>query len=331
MTKQIGRAYRRNRRSSWLLAALVVLFAVAAIPIANGHGPSTGTIGGKVWQDTDENGVVGAASLEPGQQFFRVNLYAKVVGNLYLPVQWKTPDVNGDYTFANVPFGPSYLVCEQLLTGASWSQTIPLVQTKPCGTVPINKPNGYAFSFTASVTGLNFGNVQSVALDSTSGCGSGNFGGGSAVVTPGFEYEARLTLPAGTTTCKTGTLVMLTYANGSTRVATLHPPAGVSGAKYPVVERFKWTHIAGTVPITLSYDDTGPTYGDVPVPMPMCIRDPRSPAGTGYVLGSNLDNVLPGSDTSCIISREQHTAVDPADGGTYEAYVFSSVDGWKSG
>lgn len=36
MTQQIGRAYRRNRRRSWLLIAAVVAIAAAAIPIASG-------------------------------------------------------------------------------------------------------------------------------------------------------------------------------------------------------------------------------------------------------------------------------------------------------
>ncbi len=45
MTQQIGRAYRRNRRRSWLLIAAVVAIAAAAIPIASGAAEKTYTLG----------------------------------------------------------------------------------------------------------------------------------------------------------------------------------------------------------------------------------------------------------------------------------------------
>ncbi len=152
---------------------------------------------------------------------FRVNLYVKIVGTTYLPVQSKIADANGNYTFSGVPLGPSYLVCEQLPSGTpqgAWSQTIPIVQTKPCGTVPINKPAGWAFPFTASVTGKNFGNVQSVPLDPTAGCGNGNFSG--TIVTAGFEYEARLT----TTYVQDG-LPRDAHVSGRDRTCGNPPPA----------------------------------------------------------------------------------------------------------
>ena len=171
--------------------------------------------------------------------------------------------------------------------------------------------------------------MQSVALTTDQGCGTSNLAG--AIVTAGFEYEARLTLPEGT--CKTGTLVMLTYQNGGARVATLHPPAGApAGTKYPAVERFKWTGV-GTAqnPITLYYDDVSPYDGVDKRLMPMCTGDPRpDPVGAPYALGSNPDSVLPPADpahTSCMIVSTESAG----NGGTYEAYVFSRVDGWKSG
>ncbi len=50
-----------------------------------------------------------------------------------------------------------------------------------------------------------------------------------------------------------------------------------------------------------------------------------------FVLDANADDVLPpaterhGASTSCMIVSTE------AAGGTYEAYVYSKVDGWKSG
>ncbi len=45
MTKQIERAYRRNRRTSWLLVAAVVVIAAIAIPLASGAPEKNYTLG----------------------------------------------------------------------------------------------------------------------------------------------------------------------------------------------------------------------------------------------------------------------------------------------
>jgi hypothetical protein len=287
-----------------------------------------GTIEGKVWQDTNENGTIDGDPVETGQGTFRVYLYEKTGTSTYAYRQDVGTSYNGTtgaYKFDNVRLNRAYVLCEQPPLATSWSQTTPLVATSPCGTSNSTIANGLPLAFTANVTGQNFGNVPAVALSENQACGTSPFGGGTTNITPGFEYEAKLTLPSGT--CKSGSLVMFTYQNASQRVATLHPPGDpVNHLKYPVVERIKWTGL-GTVqrPFKLSYDDI-PPYGDHLQEMPMCLSDPRpNPGSAPFALGSNPDSVLPGDHTSCMIVSAEYA------GGTYEAFVYSKVDGFRAG
>ena len=334
MTKHIGRAYRRNRSYSWLLVAAVVAIAAAAIPIASGHDGTSdcdddhyasisnnttscyGTISGTVWQDTNENATRDATPPEPVQGGVPINLYKKTLAGWSLSKSVPSA-TDGTYTLPMVRFGRTYLVCEHPV--GVWVQSKPSVATPPCETNG-NKANGYALtSFAASVTGEDFGNVPAVMpkCDST-------FTGGSTDGT--FDYTAQLT--AGTSGCKNSALVMVTYNDGTRRVATLHP-AGNAGTGCPgptclsVVERIRWGNLPlKQNPITLRYDDTYP-YGDVTQEMPMCIRDPRpDPVNHPFVLGSNPASVLPAPHTSCMI-------ISTETAGTYEAYIYSSVDGYR--
>jgi hypothetical protein len=271
-----------------------------------------GTIEGTIWNDSNEDGQIGAAAVEP-RQGFTVNLYKKV-GTGYVFVKSATADSGtGTYTIGQVLLGKDYLVCEQP-TGGPWSQTTPDGATPPCEGNG-NEPNGHAFSFTASVTGKDFGNVP--AVEPT--CGT-TFSGTALVGT--FEYTAQLSLPEGVEVCKDEDLVMFTYASGSTLVATLHPEGAGDGTKYPVVERIRWTGLGGAQnTVTLSYDDVAPYDGADKRLMLQCDSDPRDGE---FGLGPNPDSVLPTGETSCLIEATYSA------GGKYQAYVFSNVDGWKS-
>ena len=281
-----------------------------------------GTIEGTIWQDANEDGTQ-AGALETGQGTFKVFLYEKS-GSTYTYSQDVTANYNGTagaYKLDNVRLNREYLVCERASAG-TWDQTTPPAATPPCEANG-NEANGHALNFTASVTGKNFGNVPAVAASCTSTFQGSSLNNGT------FEYEARLSLPDNVTPCKSGSLVMFTYQSGSTRVATLHPPGNTTGTKFPVVERIKWTGVgASQNPITLSYDDVYPYDGVGALVMPMCTSDPRpNPVGAPFVLGSNPDGVLPSGHTSCMIVSTEAAGA----GGTYEAYVYSKVDGWKSG
>jgi hypothetical protein len=272
-----------------------------------------GTIGGTIWNDSNEDGQIGSDAVEP-RQGFRVNLYKKV-GTDYVFVKYATADGSGVYTIPQVLLNKDYLVCEQP-TGGPWSQTAPGASTPPC-TATDEEPNGHAFSFTTSVTGKDFGNVPAVEPK----CGS-TFSGTALVGT--FEYTAQLSLPDGVEACKSDDLVMFTYKSGSTLVATLHPEGAGGGTKFPVVERIRWTGLGiDQNAVTLYYDDVAPYDGADKRLMVQCTSDPRD--GTEFGLGPNPSSVLTDDHTSCLIKATY------SDGGAYEAYVFSSVDGWKGG
>jgi len=335
MTKHIGRAYRRNRRHSWLLVAAVVAIAVAAIPIASGDDGSSecgddhyasiasnttscyGTISGTVWQDTNDNAKRDTTVPEPVQVGVPINLYKKTLAGWSLSKSVLSV-ADGTYTLPMVRFGRTYLVCETSPSGV-WVQSTPSVATPPCE-ANANKANGYVLtSFAASVTGKDFGNVPAVIPT----CDGKTFTGGSTEGT--FDYTAQLAVGG---VCKHSALVMGTYIDGNRRVATLHP-TGTAGSGcpgptcLPVVERIRWGNLPLIQhPLKLWYDDTYP-YGDVTQEMPWCTRDPRpDPAHFPFGLGSDLQGVLPGTHTSCMI-------ISTETAGTYEAYVFSSVDGYR--
>ena len=273
-----------------------------------------GTIDGTIWNDTNENGVTDGAAQEP-RQGFQVFLYKKTDSD-YVFVKSVTADGStGQYTIPTVLLNKEYLVCERDPSAASWSQTVPPTASPPCEDKG-NEANGYALNFTTSVTGKDFGNVA--AVEPT--CGS-TFSGAALEGT--FEYTAQLSLPDGVSACKSGDLVMFTYNSGSNLVATLHPIGNPGGAKYPVVERIRWDGLGSAQnPVTLYYDDAFPYDGADKRLMLECTSDPRD--GSEFGLGPSPESVLTDDHTSCMIQSTDFA------GGQYEAYVFSSVDGWKS-
>jgi hypothetical protein len=322
------------------------LFTNPAFPTLNAKN-CYGTISGHIWKDTVDDGSHGALALEPFQSL-KIAVYQKQSGGSYTPYPdaGHVPvDTDGTYTVSSVQLGREYLVCERDAsagwTQATWAQTIPVASTAfgsvtvgdttHCETQSVaNETNGYTLNFTASVDNVDFGNVPAV----TPSC-AGTFQGASTDGT--FEYKARLGLVNGH--CKDSALVMETFRQTpSSLVATLHPignpgttcPGGANC--FPVVERIRWTGL-GTPqnPITLHYDDTYPYDGNGAPVMLMCLSDPRVTPNAPidddrFTLKTSLTGVLPTAvDTSCMI-----VSTDSA-GGSYEAWIYSSVDGWKGG
>ncbi len=274
-----------------------------------------GTISGRIWQDTDENGQPGP---NENPQAFNVYLYEKTTAGYGTP-RTTTASQTGVYTFSNVPLNKTYLVCESDPLAGVWAQSTPPATPPPppkCATDG-RESNGWEFLFGQSVNDKHFGNVPAVNAQ----CNEAFQGG----VEGNFQYQAKLHAVNGD--CKTGELVMLTYTSQQNGlVATLHPTNTTAGTKFPVIEWIKWTGLTGTAqnPVTLRYDDIAP-YGDATREMPMCKFDPR-PDGDSFGLNDATD-IFPEATpvhTSCMI-----VSTDSA-GGTYEAYVYSEVDGYRS-
>jgi hypothetical protein len=292
----------------------------------------TAKISGTIFLDANQDGTR-AGDLETTIDNFKVYVYKQTGSSpaftYDLVNSGGTGTANGVYE-VTATINNTYLVCEGP-ESSSWAQTKapPIAPSSedptPCATNG-NERSGYLITtLTQDEPGKNFGNVPAVAAQCNTSLN------GTIVGTTGtFEYEARLT--GDVINCKSGDLVMFTYQQGQTRVATLSPPGPDAGTKFPVVERIKWTNVStGQNPITIKYDDVYPYDGtnvagasDLRT-MLMCTSDPRPNPGTApFALGSNPDNVLTGDHTSCMIVSTESA------GGTYEAYVYSKVDGYRS-
>jgi hypothetical protein len=106
--------------------------------------PTLGSIGGRVWNDQDGNGVAGAA--EPGLSGWTVFIDSDSSGTADAGEPASTTDAAGNYTLAGVPIG-SFVVREVAPSG--WTPTAP-----GTGMQLVNVQNG------TNVGGVNFGNKQ---------------------------------------------------------------------------------------------------------------------------------------------------------------------------
>ncbi len=242
----------------------------------------TAKISGTIFQDLDQNGLQ-SGTLESGITAFKVYVYKRTGTDTYALVNsGGTATDTAGYYEVNATINNTYLVCEGVAS-SSWAQTSappPASDSAPCATNG-NERSGYLIDLTTDAPNKDFGNVPAVPA-SCNTILSGTVVGSSGT----FEYEARLS--GSQTACKTGDLIMYTYQQGSTRVATLSPPGSNGGATFPVVERIKWTSVgANQNPITVKYDDVYPYNGkdangnDDLKTMLMCNADPRDPNATG--------------------------------------------------
>ena len=163
-------------------------------------------------------------------------------------------------------------------------------------------------------------------------------------------YEAQLVFQS--LVCKDGDVVMYSFAPGTNELfATLHPVTP-GGTPYQVVEHLRRTGIGGDIqnPITLQYDDIAPFDGvdhaggtnDGWRLMKLCGSDPRPfpsnpPLAAGespFDLGGNTP-AMPAADgdgphTTCML-QSTDSAGTGTSGRTYDAWLFSIIDGARGG
>jgi hypothetical protein len=305
----------------------------------------TVTISGIVFRDANADG----SPTGDGVLVRRVNLYSGAYnGGSYnaSPVLRYTNSnsTTGAYLFT-VDAG-QYTVClesvlgegETLPNGGVYEANKPVDQwaTKPtAGSVSCASPNppntspnfyrGYGVGAQGG-TALNFGTTPSVGL-----C-SAPFG------VPG--YEIHLAEP-----CKVDQLFIVSFLNADDdnpltvdKIASVQP-IRTDLPPIPMVEKITWSLPGDGHQFKLVYDDTIPYGvpstgpGDLaPKDMILCELDPRA-TGSDFTLSAPYNTVsasgsgavLPGTETSCLISATTDVAA-----GTYEAYVYSAIDGWRS-
>lgn len=275
-----------------------------------------GTIEGRIWRDSNESTTQDGT--EAGQAGWDVYLYKNGSSPAFATVE---TNGNGDYIFTGVPLNHDYVVCEDDPSNGSWAQSTPTTEPPKCSGAG-HEDAGHSFNFTASVTGKNFGNVNTVGIDCPEN------GGGSLQFTTSTADSSYTVKVAGGSCGKDAEFVFEAYATGATeRVANLHPvDPGATGAIH-VLEKMEWVFTGSGQPDpanrSLKYDDEAP-YN--PVPMPYCLKDPRS--GPFDLDSTQLNGVLPEGHTSCLITTIE--TADSVSGGTREDIAYTSVDGYRA-
>jgi hypothetical protein len=161
------------------------------------------------------------------------------------------------------------------------------------------------------------------------------------------KYEIKLA------ECKPGQVFVVEYKDDETkippRVASITPVRN-DLPRVPMIEKITWNLPSDGHQLKLVYDDVLP-YGVQVTPVPgdvtpadatTCLVDPRV-AANEFTLASAYDTyaertaVLRPGQTSCLIKAVVSSpvpagpgGVPPATGGTYVAYVYSAIDGWRT-
>jgi SdrD B-like domain len=272
----------------------------------------TGTIEGTVWRDSNESGTLDGTEI--GQSGWDVYLYRG--GS---DVDMVTTDAGGDYIFENVPLNHDYVVCEEA-PGGSWIQSTPGTEPATCAANG-HEDAGYSFSFTESIDGKDFGNVNTVQVD----CASTD-PADLQFYTETADSTYTVQIQGGDLCNKSAEYVFEAYAeNSAERVANFHSAAGGTGT-VQLVERMTWVFSGTDQPDpanrSLKYDDDA-SDGINPVPMPYCLKDPRL-AGEEFLLDpSELTGVLPSGATSCLITTTESAGGDRTD------FAYTEVDGYR--
>ena len=244
-----------------------------------------------------------------------------------------TPDntnSSGSYSFANQQVDATYKVC--VLAQIGRAQTVPAGTNGVTCSAADETGRGYEFVLGSSgkTTGIDFGSKAT-----TTGSCFPPFG-----VT---GYQVQL---VGGAPCDKEFVLGYSDSQGG-QFASLQPapdyaqPATQVGKTYPMVEEIKWT-LYDSKQITLIYNDTviDPTTGTFSTKpenlkiMPLCLFDPRDIPGANSssltITSAPSAQVIPSGHTSCLIYSTQSAPVLPAQTGKYVAYVYSSIDGFRS-
>jgi hypothetical protein len=145
------------------------------------------------------------------------------------------------------------------------------------------------------------------------------------------NYQIQLAEP-----CKPDQTFIVSYTNGDgNRIASVTPVRN-DLPRIPMVEKITWSLPTDGHQLTLIYDDILPygtqstaLPGDGPTDALTCKLDPRaSEFGLNSLYdtyGAESDAVLRTGQTSCLIEATTSSA-----DGTYVAYIYSAIDGWRS-
>lgn len=295
-----------------------------------------GSISGTVYNDLNSNGAL-TTPAEPGLSGWTVKAYDSS-GTV---VATSVPTLaSGSYTLSNLPLGSTYAVCATPSSG-SWALSEPTTTPSACSSSPSGR--GWQFQLDASTT-KNFGAQSAVQPDCDDPFSGSAFSGG-------VQYEAQLVPNNGL--CKPGPLVMYSHSPGTNQLfATLHP-VSPGGPTHGVVEHIHMTGITRETQNlgTLQYDDIAPFDGaDTAIPgndgwrvMKLCGSDPRPfpsnpPLAAGqspFDLGGNTPAMPPpdpvdGAHTTCMLQNTDSAGTGTS-GRTYDAWLFSLIDGTRNG
>jgi hypothetical protein len=267
---------------------------------------------------------------DTAQSGWTVNLYQD--GS---KIDTTTSGANGGYTFHELLAPAStYRLCEAPPSGV-WGQSEPLPSATDNCNGSGELPKGQTFTPSspgaAVNTGTNFGNVPAIACAQPM----------TVSDQTGESYTVLLA------TCKPGQTFILSLTDGTVdnNSSTANPSVSLwvgdetLTPNVPMVEKIVFPFLIqpdGTQPVlALHYDDTFPFAGDTASntpTMPFCNFDPRD--GTELGLRAPYDTstsgVMPAGATSCLIiqSQSSSTTGDPTKG-TYVAYVYSAIDGFR--
>ena len=271
-----------------------------------------GSISGVVYEDANVNGTYESGT-DTAQSGWMVNLYD---GSALRATTTSAGD--GTYGFV-LPLSTTttYTVCEVPPSG-TWAQSEPLPSSGDVCAGSNELPKGHAFTPSAqdeTDTG-NFGNVHATS------------GASGTIQTSG--YQVQLANPKNTQFVINSGLI-----SGKPFVSLWAGDATQSST--PMIEKFVWQYdpTAGQNRLTVEYTDIFPFNLSNLKVMPYCKVDPRDlttdPSGLtllpSYQNDANKGQVLPGSDTSCLILSTEATGTgsDPTKG-TFTAYAFTDID-----
>lgn len=287
------------------------------------------TVSGRVYQDRnlDNTYTTGSGAFLNSDlpKAWTVKLFAKDVGAVSYPgsptnpVKTTTSSASdGAYTFTQVPTGSDYKICVTAKNGdasSKWALQSPTGNTE-CLPISTGGPTTAANrlpNLIANATNQDFLVVPVV----------GPFGAGDTSTVGGYEVVAASNSSKADQFYVQDVWVD-TQGGTNFRFSPILPGSSGSG-KIFLLERLT-AEIAlsalGGDQVELRYDDVAPFLDSELKPMPYCNKDPRS----GTALAET--GVLPGTDTSCIVTGEQSVQVA---GGkvTTEFLVYTSYDGGR--
>ena len=367
MTEHVRKSYRNHRKTTWAgaLVVLVVAALVAVVPalardttppatggvapasLDQGILPSTENVGGSNFSCAKAGTDYASPSTPLGMEQFQITKPTPgpytdpdtgVQFLIEAPIQGKDP--KAFFSFSVV--GGAAVVYHVGVNGGTKTVWYDYVNNSPWNaafggdgvfsdTNLHSTPDTKGSFFVASHTTFCY-EPLTVEPSCTEDFGPDTgFGGvGDAV-----QYRARLELNS-LGQCKEENVVMFSFVPDTNEVFAQLSPVG-SGEDYEVVERIQWSEITIDLqnPVTLWYDDIPPYGDDRTRDLLPCNLDPRSPARPFELPGNaphpGLMPPVPAGDpphTSCLLESTDSAGSGP-DNRTYEAWIFSTVDGGR--